>query len=134
MNDLTILDHFVVGVWAARHDPDITRLKKSARAGRDQIKSSLASIQSSLLLLAEVASRPIALPLPEGPLLETVALQRDNRETETRSRPIWWDIYPAVPKAIRLGEVEATDKREAIERAAKKFQQDPAILIVVRRL
>ena len=52
------------------------------------------------------------------------------------SRPIWWDIYPAIPaieKAIRLGEVEATDEREAVEKAAEKFQQDPAILIVMRR-
>ena len=44
-----------------------------------------------------------------------------------------WDIYPAVGKAIRLGEVEATDERDAIEKAARKFQQDPAILIVMRR-
>jgi hypothetical protein len=27
-------------------------------------------------------------------------------------------VYPVVPKAIRLGEVEAADKREAIEKAA----------------
>jgi hypothetical protein len=46
---------------------------------------------------------------------------------------IWWDIYPAVPKAIRLGEVEAADEREAIEKAAEQFKQDPAKLIVVRR-
>jgi hypothetical protein len=107
-------------------------LQKSARVGR-QIGISLASIQSSLLLLAEVersnSSRPIALPLPEGLLLETVASQRDNRRAETRSRP----IYPAVPKAIRLGEVEAADKREAIEKAARRFQQDPAALLVERR-
>jgi hypothetical protein len=29
--------------------------------------------------------------------------------------------------------VEAADKREAIEKAAKRFQQDPAVLVVVRR-
>jgi hypothetical protein len=44
-----------------------------------------------------------------------------------------WDIYPAVGKAIRVGEVEAIDEREAIEKAAEKFQQNPAILIVMRR-
>jgi hypothetical protein len=44
-----------------------------------------------------------------------------------------WGIYPAVPNAIRLGEVEAADEREAIEKAAKEFQQNPAMLIVVRR-
>jgi hypothetical protein len=70
--------------------------------------------------------------LPEGLLLETVASQRDNREAETRSRPIWWDVSP-VQKVIRLGEVEAADKREAIEKAAKRFQQDPAVLLVERR-
>jgi hypothetical protein len=54
----------------------------------------------------------------------------------SHSRPIWWDIYPTIPaleKAIRLGEVEATDEREAVEKAAEKFQQDPAILIVMPR-
>jgi hypothetical protein len=36
--------------------------------------------------------------------------------------PFGWDIYPAVPKAIRLCEIEAADKREAIiEKAAKRF-------------
>jgi hypothetical protein len=45
---------------------------------------------------------------------------------------IWWDTYPAV-SAIRLGEVEAIDKREALEKAAKEFQQNPGISIVVRR-
>jgi hypothetical protein len=138
MNDLTLLDHFVVGVWAARPDPHLSQLRRSAKEARDRVKISLASIQSSLLLLAEIersnSSRPIALPLPEGPLLETAALRRDDRKKETRSQPIWWDIYPAVPKAIRLGEIEAANKRQAIEKAAKRFQQDPAILVVVRRL
>jgi hypothetical protein len=46
---------------------------------------------------------------------------------------IWWDIYPAVPKSIRLGEVEAADEAEAITKAAEKFQQDPAKLIAVQR-
>jgi hypothetical protein len=53
-------------------------------------------------------------------------------DADLHSQPIW-DIYPAVGKAIRLGEVEAIDEREAIEKAGKKFQQDPAILIVMRR-
>jgi hypothetical protein len=39
-------------------------------------------------------------------------------------RSILWDIYPAIPKAIRFGEVEATDEAGAIEKAAKKFQQN----------
>jgi hypothetical protein len=49
------------------------------------------------------------------------------------SQPFRWDIYPAFPNSIRLGEVEADHEREAIEKAAKKLGQDPAILIVVRR-
>jgi hypothetical protein len=124
VNELTLQDHFIVGVWA-RHSPHLSRLQKSARVGR-QIEISLASIQSSLLLLAEVersnSSRAMTFPFPEGLLLETVASQRDNRKTETRSRPIWWDIYPTVPKAIRLGEVEAADKQmgpELPQRAVK---------------
>ncbi len=44
-----------------------------------------------------------------------------------------FDIYPAIPKAVRLGEVEATDEADAIKKAAKEFQQNPAMLIVVRR-
>jgi hypothetical protein len=56
-----------------------------------------------------------------------------TRKTDPHSKPIWWDIYPAVPRAIRLGEVEAADEREAIEKAANEFKQDPAILIVMRR-
>jgi hypothetical protein len=39
-------------------------------------------------------------------------------------RSILWDIYTAIPKAIRFGEVEATDEAGAIEKAAKKFQQN----------
>ena len=58
---------------------------------------------------------------------------RDDHKTQSPSPLIWWDIYPALPNSIRLGEVEAADEREAIEKAAKKFEQDPAILIVMRR-
>jgi hypothetical protein len=55
-------------------------------------------------------------------------------DPHSHSPPIWWDIYsPALPRAIRLGEVEAADEREAIEKAAKKFEQGPVILIVMRR-
>jgi hypothetical protein len=104
MNDRTLPGHFVLGVWAT-HQAHISLLLKAERAARHQINASLASIQSSLLLLDEVersTSRPITLPLPGGPLLETAALRRDDRKTETRSQPVWWDIYPDVPKAIRL--------------------------------
>jgi hypothetical protein len=47
--------------------------------------------------------------------------------------PTRWAIYRAARKAIWLGEVEATDEREAIEKAAKKFRMDAAKVIAVRR-
>jgi hypothetical protein len=61
------------------------------------------------------------------------ALDRSTSRTEPRSPPICWDVYPALPKSIRLGEIEAADQREAIEKAVKKFEQPPTMLIVIRR-
>jgi hypothetical protein len=111
----------------------IDRLRVSARAAFDRVNLSLASLQSSLLLLAEIersnALRPIALRLSE----RQVPQRGRGIAPEPRSPSILWDVYPAFPKAIRLGEIEAADQREAIEMAAKKFEQDPAILIVMRR-
>jgi hypothetical protein len=113
------------GGWHSR--AHVTRLRVSARAAFEQVNVSLASIQSSLLLLAEIerseSLRPVPLRLARGEALRT----------EPRSPPIRWDVYPAFPKSIRLGEIEAADEREAMEKAAKKFEQDPAILIVIRR-
>jgi len=57
-----------------------------------------------------------------------------TRKPQPPSQSARWDIYPAFPNSIRLGEIEAADKSEAIEKAAKKLGQDPAILIVVRHL
>jgi hypothetical protein len=95
----------------------------------------LACIQTSLLLMAEIerarALRPTPLPAPERPLLGTAALRGDDCKTQLSL--IWWDIYPAFPKSIRLGKVEAADECEAIEKSPKRFKQDPAILIVLRR-
>jgi hypothetical protein len=130
---LSVLDHFITSASAGSQSrAEINRLRVSARAAFDRVNISLASLQSSLLLLAEIerldSLRPIALRLPERPALGTDALR-----TELRSPPIWWDVYPALPKSIRLGEIEAANQREAIEKAAKKFQQNPAILIVIRR-
>jgi hypothetical protein len=55
-----------------------------------------------------------------------------DRKSEPHLAPIW-DIYPAIERAIRLGDVEAADEAEAIEKAAEKFGQDPTMLIAVRR-
>jgi hypothetical protein len=127
---LSVLDHFITSATAGSQSrAEINRLRVSARAAFERVNISL---QSSLLLLAEIerlnSLRPIALPLPERPALGKEALR-----TDLRSSPIWWDVYPALPKSIRLGEIEAVDQREAIEKASKKFRQNPAILIVIRR-
>ncbi len=47
--------------------------------------------------------------------------------------PTTWTIYKVAAKQTRLGEVEAADEREAIERAAKEFGQHASKLIAVRR-
>jgi len=129
---LSILDHFITSAAAGSDRSHINLLRMSASAAFDRVNISLTSIQSSLLLLDEIerskSLRPIALRLPEKLVPGTPALR-----TEPRSPPIWWDVYPALPKAIRLGEIEAANEREAIEKAAKKFQQAPAILIVMPR-
>jgi hypothetical protein len=98
----------------------------SARAAFDQVNISLASMQNSLLLLAEIERSRSLRPIP-------LRLRREALRTQPRSPPVRWDVYPAFPKSIRLGEIEAADEREAIEKAAEKFEQDPAILIVIRR-
>jgi hypothetical protein len=130
---LSASDRSITSAVAGSHSrAHINRLRVSATVAFDRVNISMAVLQSSLLLLAEIersnSFRPIALRLSERLVPGTPALR-----TEPRSRPIWWDVYPAFPKSIRLGEIEAADQREAIERAAKKFEQDSAILIVVRR-
>jgi hypothetical protein len=56
-----------------------------------------------------------------------------NDTTHKTNLQSTWDIYPDTSMPIRLGEVEAADEREAIEKAAQKFKQDPAMLIVIQR-
>jgi hypothetical protein len=41
------------------------------------------------------------------------------------------DDLQACSQQTRLGEVEATDEREAVEKAAKEFGQHPSKLIAV---
>ena len=129
---LSVFDHFIASAAVGSDRARINQMRVSSRAARDQVIISLSCIQSSLLLLAEIersnSLRPIALRLPERLVPRTPALR-----TEPRSLPMWWDVYPAISKSIRLGEIEAADKREAIEKAAKKFEQAPAMLVVIRR-
>jgi hypothetical protein len=47
--------------------------------------------------------------------------------------PTTWTIYKLAAKQTWVGEVEATDEREAIEKAAAEFKQPAAKLMAVRR-
>ncbi len=50
---------------------------------------------------------------------------------EPPTQPATWTIYRAAKKAVRLGEVEATDEREAIKKAAEQFKT-PATKLLAR--
>jgi hypothetical protein len=54
-------------------------------------------------------------------------------KTEMPPQPIKWGIYKIAAKQTWVGEVEATDEREAIEKAAKEFKQYAPKLIAVKR-
>ena len=47
--------------------------------------------------------------------------------------PTTWTIYKFASRLQWLGTVQATDKRDAIEKAAKEFRLDPAKLLAERR-
>ena len=53
------------------------------------------------------------------------------RKPQPPSPPAIWTIYRAAKKAVRLGEVEATDEREAIKKAAEQFKT-PATKLLAR--
>jgi hypothetical protein len=44
-----------------------------------------------------------------------------------------WDIVRAGARIEFLGSVEATDQRDAIEKAAQVFKTDPSKLLAVKR-
>jgi hypothetical protein len=44
-----------------------------------------------------------------------------------------WDIVRAGARIERLGSVDATDERDAIEKAANEFRTDPDKLLAVKR-
>jgi hypothetical protein len=54
--------------------------------------------------------------------------QRPPQPTETK-----WHVYKLAAKRQRVGEIEAVDEREAIEKAAKEFRLDPAKLMAEQR-
>jgi hypothetical protein len=95
---IATLDHLVISRAAASHDrPYISRLQLSARSGRESSCRALRCVQSALDLLAEIERKPLrpaASPVPERPPPGTAAF------TQSASPTTWWDIYPAVDKAI----------------------------------
>jgi hypothetical protein len=48
-------------------------------------------------------------------------------------QPATWTIYKLAAKRVWVGEVEAADEREAIEKAAREFRQHASKLMAVRR-
>jgi hypothetical protein len=44
-----------------------------------------------------------------------------------------WDIVRAAARIEFLGSVEATDERDAIEKAVQEFKTDPKKLLAVKR-
>jgi len=48
-------------------------------------------------------------------------------------QPTTWTIYKLAAKQTWLGEIEAADEREAIEKAAKEFKQPATKLMAVKR-
>jgi hypothetical protein len=56
-----------------------------------------------------------------------------GRKPQPPSQRTTWTIYKVAAKQTRLGEVEAADEREAIEKAAKEFRQHAMKLMAVRR-
>ena len=55
------------------------------------------------------------------------------RKLHQPAPPIVWTIYKIAAKQVRIGEVEATDEREAVEKAANEFGQHRSKLIAVKR-
>jgi hypothetical protein len=55
------------------------------------------------------------------------------KKLETPPQPTTSTIYKVAAKQTRLGEVEAADEREAIEKAAKEFKVIASKLIAVQR-
>jgi hypothetical protein len=57
-----------------------------------------------------------------------------KRPSPSQSEPpqTTWTIYKLASRLQWVGTVQATDKREAIEKAAKEFRLDPAKLMAER--
>ena len=65
---------------------------------------------------------------------DTVAMPKRPYPHPQQQTPLSsWIIYKFASRLQWVGTVEAADKREAIEKAAKEFGLDPAKLMAVRR-
>jgi hypothetical protein len=102
------------------------RVFSSIKGDTRHVAIALKVIASSRELMAEVDAAMARRMLPP-------ASARTSDHPSPLIPLIWWDIYPPPPCAIRLGEVEAADEREAIEKAARTFGQDPAKLTAMRQ-
>jgi hypothetical protein len=51
----------------------------------------------------------------------------------TSAHVVWWDIVFAGARIEFLGSIEATDERDAIEKAVHEFKTDPNKLLALRR-
>jgi hypothetical protein len=75
-------------------------------------------------------------PFRVAPAGRAVCCTNVPKEPRKPQPPPWlttWTIYKVAAKQMRLGEVEAADEREAIEKAAKEFNVITSRLLAVRR-
>jgi hypothetical protein len=56
-----------------------------------------------------------------------------SRKPQPPPQPTTWTIFKIAAKQTWLGEIEADNAREAVEKAAKEFKQYPTRLIAIKR-
>ncbi len=64
---------------------------------------------------------------------DTAAMPKHPSPSQPEPPQTTWTIYKFASRLQWLGTVQATDKREAIEKAAKEFRLDPAKLMAERQ-
>jgi hypothetical protein len=55
------------------------------------------------------------------------------RKPQEPPQPVRWTIHRAAKKAVWVGEVEAVDEREAIQKAAEQFKMPATKLMATPR-
>jgi hypothetical protein len=67
-------------------------------------------------------------------LIDTAAMPKRPSPSQPEPPPqTTWSIYKFASRLQWLGTVQATDNREAIEKATKEFRLDPARLLAERQ-